>query len=257
MNPTSKQAAPQCRGAAVTRQQGPTCRVAGRDREKAMDATQRTHNRRNAKRRVQKRLAKLRKENTPPPPGVASRPGTRCARALNSNSSRPVRKENTPPPPGVASRPGTRCARALNSNSSRPVPPVPASVDNSTRAQDGGSTRCCRLCDARFVVTSRAVRYFDKQGWQPRACCYKCTTAKKQIAAAAARAVAEQLKQERRPRSRSDDPVPPAVEGDTRQTAGAPAPADNNTQQAAGAPARADFHTRPLRCNEPRGALLR
>ena len=128
MNPTSKQAAPQCRGAAVTRQQGPTCRVAGRDREKAMDATQRTHNRRNAKRRVQKRLAKLRKENTPPPPGVASRPGTRCARALNSNSS-------------------------------RPVPPVPASVDNSTRAQDGGSTRCCRLCDARFVVTSRAVRY--------------------------------------------------------------------------------------------------
>ena len=197
MNPTSKQAAPQCRGAAVTRQQGPTCRVAGRDRKNAMDATQRTHNRRNAKRRVQKRLAKLRKENTPPPPGVASRPGTRCARALNSNSS-------------------------------RPVPPVPASVDNSTRAQDGGSTRCCRLCDARFVVTSRAVRYFDKQGWQPRTCCYKCTTAKKQTAAAAARTVAEQLKQERRPRSRGEDPVPPAVEGGTRQTAGAPARADDD-----------------------------
>ena len=181
MNPTSQQAAPQCRGAAVTRQQGPTCRVAGRDRKNAMDATQRTHNRRNAKRRIQKRLATLRKENTPPPPGVASRPGTRSAPALNSNSP-------------------------------RPVPPMPASVDNSTRAQDDGSTRCCRLCDARFVVTSRAVRYFDKQGWQPRTCCYKCTTAKKQAAAAAARAVAEQLKQERRPRSRSEDPVPPAVD---------------------------------------------
>ena len=35
--------------------------------------------------------------------------------------------------------------------------------------------------------------------------------------------MAEPLKQERRPRSRGDDPVPPTVEGDARQTAGAPA----------------------------------
>ena len=157
-----------------------------------------------------------------------------------------LRKENTPPPPGVASRPGTRSAPAPNSNSSRPVPPVPASVDNSPRAQDGGSKRCCRLCDARFVVTSRAVRYFDKQGWQPRTCCYKCTTAKKQAAAAAARAMAEQLKQERRPRSRSEDPTPPAVEGGTRPTAGASAAqANHDTRPTAGATAPANDDTRP------------
>jgi hypothetical protein len=58
--------------------------------------------------------------------------------------------------------------------------------------------------------------------------------------------VAEQLKQERRPRSRGDDPVPPAVERDTRQTAGAPARAgDGDGPTPAEAAARAGDGGRP------------
>jgi hypothetical protein len=205
--PTS--AVPQCRGATTaTRQQGSTCPVAGRDREKAMSVPRSAHDRRNAeRRRVRESLAKKRKKNTPPPSGAARRPGARSA-------------------------PASKLERA------RPAHAVPASVDISTRAQAGGSTRCCQLCDARFVVSSGAVRYFEKRGWLRRTCCYDCTTAQKQAAAAAARAVAERLKQERRPRPRGDDPVPTAVEGETQQTAGAPARA-GETQQTAGASARA------------------
>ena len=148
------------------------------------------------------------------------------------------RKKNTPPPSGAARRPRARSAPASKLERDRPAHAVPASADISTRAQAGGSTRCCQLCDARFVVSSGAVRHFEKRGWLRRTCCYDCTTAQKQAAAAAARAVAERLKQERRPRPRGDDPVPTAVEGETQQTAGAPARA-GETQQTAGAPARA------------------
>ena len=168
-----------------------------------MSVPRSAHNRRNAERRVREKLAKERKKKTLPPSGVC-RLGARIA-------------------------PASKLKRAR---------PAPASVDIRTRAQAGGSTRCCQLCDARFVVSSGAVRYFEKRGWLRRTCCYDCTTAQKQAAAAAARAVAERLKQERRPRPRGDDPVPTAVEGETQQTAGAPARA-GETQQTAGAPARA------------------
>jgi len=149
------------------------------------------HDRRNAERWVREKLAKERKKKTLPPSGVR--------------------------------RPGARSAPASKLKGARPAHAVPASVDISTRAQAGGSMRCCQLCDARFVVSSGAVRHFEKRGWPQRTCCYDCTTAKKQAAAAAARAVAERLTQKRRPRPRGDDPVPPAVEGETQQTAGAPA----------------------------------
>jgi hypothetical protein len=173
-----------------------------------MSVPRSAHNRRNAERRVREELAKKRKKNTPPPSGAARRPGARSAPASKLKGARPAHA-------------------------------VPASVDVSTRAQAGGSMRCCQLCDARFVVSSGAVRYFEKRGWPQRTCCFDCTSAKKQAAAAAAaRAVAERLTQKRRPRPRGDDPVPPAVEGETQQTAGAPARA-SETQQAAGAPARA------------------
>ena len=64
--PTS--AVPQCRGATTaTRQQGSTCPVAGRDREKAMSVPRSAHDRRNAeRRRVRESLAKKRKKNTRP-----------------------------------------------------------------------------------------------------------------------------------------------------------------------------------------------
>ena len=171
------------------------------------------HERRNAERRVREKLAREREK---------------LARE---------RKKNTLPPSGVR-RLGARSAPASKLEWARPTPAAPASIYISTRAQAGGSTRCCQLCDARFVVSSGAVRYFEKRGWLRRTCCYDCTTAQKQAAAAAARAVAERLKQERRPRPRGDDPVPTAVEGETQQTAGAPARA-GETQQTAGAPARA------------------
>ena len=173
-----------------------------------MSVPRSAHNRRNAERRVREELAKKRKKNTPPPSGAARRPGARSAPASKLKGARPAHA-------------------------------VPASVDISTRAQAGGSTRCCQLCDARFVVSSGAVRHFEKRGWLRRTCCYDCTTAQKQAAAAAARAVAERLKQERRPRPRGDDPVPTAVEGETQQTAGAPARAGDGTRQTAGASARA------------------
>ena len=158
------------------------------------------HDRRNAERRVREKLAKERKKKTLPPSGVCRL--------------------------GARSAPASKLKRAR---------PAPASVDISTRAQAGGSARCCQLCDARFVVSSGAVRYFEKRGWPQRSCCFDCTIAKKQAAAAAVRAVAEQLKQKRRPRPRGDDLVPPAVDGETQQTAGAPARAGDGTRQTAGA----------------------
>ena len=176
-----------------------------------MSVPRSAHDRRNAERRVREELAKERKKKTLPPSGVC--------------------------------RLGARSAPASKLERARPAHAVPASVDISTRAQAGGSMRCCQLCDARFVVSSGAVRYFEKRGWLRRTCCYDCTTAQKQAAAAAARAVAERLKQERRPRPRGDDPVPTAVEGETQQAAGAPARA-GETQQTAGAPARAGDGTR-------------
>jgi hypothetical protein len=178
-----------------------------------MSVPRSAHNRRNAERRVREELAKKRKKNTPPPSGAARRPGARSAPASKLKGARPAHA-------------------------------VPASVDVSTRAQAGGSMRCCQLCDARFAVSSGAVRYFEKRGWPQRTCCFDCTTAKKQAAAAAARAVAERLTQKRRPRPRGDDLVPPAVEGETQQTAGAPARAGDGTRQTAGAPARAGDGTR-------------
>ena len=97
-----------------------------------MSVPRSAHDRRNAeRRRVRESLAKKRKKNTPPPSGAARRPGARSA-------------------------PASKLERA------RPAHAVPASVDISTRAQAGGSTRCCQLCDARFVVSSGAVRYFEK-----------------------------------------------------------------------------------------------
>ena len=170
-----------------------------------MSVSRSAQNRRNAERRVREKLAKQRKKDTPPPSGVMRRPGAR-----------------SPPP---------------KSNRPRPVPSAPASVDISTRAQAGGSARHCHLCGACFAVSSGAARYFEKRGWHQRTCCYDYTITKKQAAAAAARAVAEQLKQERRPRLRGDYPVPPAVEGDTRQAAGSPARSGDGTRQTAGAPA--------------------
>ena len=172
-----------------------------------MSVPRSAHDRRNAERRVREKLARERKKNTPPPSGVR--------------------------------RLGARSAPASKLEWARPTPAAPASVYISTRAQAGGSTRCCQLCDARFVVSSRAVRYFEKRGWPRRTCCYDCTSTKKQAAAAAARAAAERLTQKRRPRPRGDDLVPPAVEGETQQAAGAPARASDGTRQTAGAPARA------------------